>query len=122
MKMASLKRSRSEKKDAAEPVAASDGADYGYGTRINLDHEHLEKLGIDKLPDTESEHELHARVRVKRTESSERDGEKRRSMELQITHMAPLEPYKPDAAQGAKPGAGLRKDLDDAYDKSAAKK
>jgi len=121
MKMTSLKRTKAGNKEAVSPGAA-DGEEYGYGTRINLDHDDLEKLGIEKLPDTESAHEIHARVRVRRTETAERDGEKRRSMELQITHMAPLKPYKAEASQEQKPGAGVRRDLDDAYDKSAAKK
>lgn len=80
--MISLKRS---KKKSEESIAAvpSSGDSYGYGTRITLEKEDLEKLGIKQLPDVGQSMMLDAKVKV--ISASMREGS--RSLELQITDM-----------------------------------
>lgn len=84
----SLKRSKADKKKEkkAMTVGPSGGADYPYGTRIDLDEDTLKKLGIKELPETGDELCLVASVKVLSTSAYSSDGEKpRRSLTLQMT-------------------------------------
>jgi hypothetical protein len=92
------------KRPANRPQEASlaspyEGEEYPYGLCLCLDDEALQKLGITTLPEVGKEMTLTARVVVKTTmERSEADGEKCRSVELQITDMALDGPPKADQA------------------------
>lgn len=89
MKMVDMKRSKQERKN--EPTKLDD-PEYHYGLRVHLDHEALEKLGMDKLPKVGSKISLHAHAHVKSAEEREHEdgGKKRkhRSVELELRHMA----------------------------------
>ncbi len=88
-KMVSLKRTAKEKKGDS-PIAAnsSSSEDYPYETRMTLDHDLLDKLGMTSLPAVGTEMKIHARAKVHSTsEHNDSDGESRRSIGLQMTHM-----------------------------------
>lgn len=65
----------------AEPVGNQDG--YPWGTRINLESDTLDKLGIKTLPAVGDELMIEAKVRV----ISVRESDNSKSVELQITDM-----------------------------------
>lgn len=87
MKLKSMKMSAKAAKEMM-PTAISDKPDYPYGLRIDLNDESLEKLGVDKMPTTGTMMILTARVEIKSTNESDHDGQKRKSMTLQITDAA----------------------------------
>lgn len=62
---------------------------YPYGTRIELEHEQLNKLGMSQSPKVGDKMKLHAHVTVHRASHSEDEhgGGPRRSVGLQITKM-----------------------------------
>lgn len=85
-------RKRESKKHKAMPMGP-DVDEYPYGTRIDLDHDTLDKLGMKTMPKAGRKMKLHADVHVHRSEESthsERGQKpsKRRSLTLQIRKMA----------------------------------
>lgn len=110
-----LKRTKKEKHGEKEPAQIhGPEEDYPYGTRISLQHEELQKLGMsDSLPKVGSVHRLHGLAHVIGvSEDHNEGGKKRRRVELHIRKMA-LHPHKgetpgrvpgkhSDAADGAK--------------------
>ena len=85
--LVSMKRTKAEVKEMSAPTAMDD-EQYPYGLRISLQNDELEKLGIDKLPGVGDTFELEAIVVVKSVSAGQSEGgEKRRSIELQITEM-----------------------------------
>lgn len=83
--MISLKISKKDDKEEmneAEPVG-SVGNRYPWGTRINLDNDSLDKLGIVKLPTVGDKIMIEGKCEVISVRQSE-DG---KSVELQITDM-----------------------------------
>jgi hypothetical protein len=89
MKLVSMKLS-AEKRDAE--VAATPEGDapaYPWGLALHLEHDQLEKLGIDALPKVGATLAIVAKVKVQTTstQSSVAGGE-RRSLSLQITDLA----------------------------------
>lgn len=85
-----MKRTKAEKKKREETYKSPlGGDDYGYGTRVSLDHEDLEKLGISTLPKVGDKFHLHGHAHVTSvSENHEEGGKKRRRMELQLRKMA----------------------------------
>lgn len=101
------------------------GPHYPYGLEVSLEHEQLNKLGMDKLPKVGDKLHLHAHAHVTHvSEHSEEGGKKRRSVRLQLRKMhiqdGELAPER-DLAKGAKramdkalePGTGTDNDEDD---------
>lgn len=85
----SMRRSAKEKKREESPMATSPGRDYGWGLSVNLDHDHIAKLGMKELPAGGSKVKIMAHARVTRSsEESDEGGKPRRGMSLQITHLA----------------------------------
>lgn len=86
--MVSMKNSKKDKKSSNIAEAPSSAENYPYSSRIDLDHEMLAKLGIDKMPKHGAPMTVHAKAKVHRTsEDTNSDGKTRRSMTLQMTHM-----------------------------------
>lgn len=87
------------------PTAPGGGDTYPYGTRMNLDHETLDKLGIGELPKVGKRMRIegHGRV-ISASEHSHTDeggkAKKRRNVELQLEHMG-MEPHEPKSAEEA---------------------
>jgi hypothetical protein len=85
--LVSMKNSKKDKKSSNIAESSSHG-DYPYSSRLDLDHEMLEKLGIDKMPKHGAPVTIHAKGKVHRTsEDTNSDGKTRRSMTVQMTHM-----------------------------------
>ena len=80
--MISLKITR--KTEDENEIAVSDNQDgYPYGTRLSLESDTLDKLGIKTLPAVGDELMIEAKVRV----ISVRESDNSKSVELQITDM-----------------------------------
>ena len=61
---------------------------YPYGLRLHLTEAEVKKLGMEELPEPGDTLDLHAVVKVSGSHVDEEEGGgKRRSLELQITHM-----------------------------------
>lgn len=87
MAMVDMKRSKKERKEANEPtkLGGPGGDDYPYGLHVHLDHESLEKLGMDKLPRVGQKLHLHAHAHVTEVSEEHRDGgKKHRRVALQL--------------------------------------
>ena len=70
------------------PTMAGEGPAYPYGLCIQLDHEQLEQLGIDKLPTADATITIAAKGKVTRTSEEQTEGGgSRRSVSIQLTHM-----------------------------------
>ncbi len=106
MALVDMKRTPAEKKAEKakyDSIGPASGDDYPYGLHINLDHEMLSKLGIDKLPAVGDKMHLHAHAHVTEvSEESREGGKKRRSLRLQMRKMQVEPATKPSAAEGAK--------------------
>jgi hypothetical protein len=106
MKMRSLKHKKGKTNEIAGLKAASmPNETYPYGTRMHLDHDTLEKLGVSKLPAVGKKMRMQARARVvsaSENSSTNESGKpmKRRSLELQLEHMG-LEHDAPQSAEEA---------------------
>lgn len=87
VEMAHMARSKEEKKKESMPMERSSGPDYPYGLRVDLDHDGLKKVGMDKLPEVGSEIKLHAKAHVVSARSEKHEGGEERSVGLQITHL-----------------------------------
>lgn len=102
MKIAHLKRSKSEAKERAKSVTEPGNDDYPYGTRMRFEKADMDKVGIAKpTPGDQYAIEGHAKV-VSAHENH---------VELQVTHMGAK---KHDAKS-------LRDTVKEAADKPAAK-
>lgn len=87
MALVDMKRSKAERKKESMPSHIG-GDDYPYGLRVNLDHESLQKLGIDKLPSVGDKLHLHAHAHVVSAEErSTEGGKKHRSVSLELRKM-----------------------------------
>jgi hypothetical protein len=92
--LVSTKLSAAEVKKADGPALPGVGGRtkgrHPWGLTLNLEHETLGKLGMKALPAVGSDVTVHARARVTSAEEREREGGggKRRSVSLQVTHMA----------------------------------
>lgn len=91
MKMVDMKRTAAEKKalntGANKQLVGSSSLpeDYGYGLRLDLSSEHLDKLGIDNLPRVGKTVTLHAKAKVIAVRQNQRSGQdNERSVELQL--------------------------------------
>lgn len=87
--MASLKRSKKANDAEAKQMSSPSSRDqYSYNSRMELDHDMLEKLGLTQLPKVGDKVKLHAKAHVTSVSehAHERDG-KRRSVSLQMTHL-----------------------------------
>jgi hypothetical protein len=96
MNLVSMRMSDEARKEATEP-AKVEGPRYPYGLRITLDKETLEKLGIETMPDVESEVELEAVAKVVSVSANDSEYGKHRSVELQITSLGCKHEEKQDA-------------------------
>lgn len=82
--MINLKITRKTDDEKETAIASPDNQDgYPWGTRINLEQDTLDKLGIKKLPAVGDELMIEAKVRV----ISVRESDNSKSVELQITDM-----------------------------------
>ena len=87
-KLTSMKRSKAEAKEYAQPMADNDAPSYPWGLCINLDNDSLEKLGLEKMPAAGDELMLVARVEVTGVNVSDTiGGGESKSLSLQITDM-----------------------------------
>lgn len=130
-KMVAIKRTAADKKERESEIKSSpvDRDDYPYGSRLELDHDTLEKLGLHKgdLPGTGDPVAFQFKGHISRAEEHMVDGESRRRLELQLTHaphrlgLAGGEDADGDNDGDTKPGAGVRKDLEAAFAKSSEK-
>lgn len=114
------RKAEKEKYAGASPESAVD--DYPSGSRIELDHEALEKLGLHEGAPlkTGTKVKMPVHATVSRSEDHMVDGQSRRRLELQVTHL----PQKLGIGGGedeGKPGAGVRGDLEQAFDKQQGK-
>lgn len=105
VKMTDMKYSAKEKKERNSPMEmmskGSDGPDYPYGLSLNLEHEHLTKLGMDKLPKVGATMRVHAKAVVTSVSQSDNHrGKPSRRIELQLQHIG-LEDHKPGSAEEA---------------------
>jgi hypothetical protein len=89
LKITAAERKEREKKySKGVPVSIDGGDAYPYGLRLDLNDETLEKLGMESLPKVGKAMVLTAKVKVIATRENQReDGEKCRSVEMQITDM-----------------------------------
>lgn len=100
-KMISLALDPKEAAEEAAPASPAPAADsdlplYPYGTRLSLDTETLEALGIKEMPKVGSVFPLSGTVEVVGTSVNERQGGVKYScLDLQITEMAKLGGGKP---------------------------
>lgn len=112
MALVDLKRSKAEKKRDEMPGKIG-GDDYPYGLRVNLDHESLQKLGIDKLPAVGEKLHLHAHAHVVSAEErSTEGGKKHRSVGLELRKMQIGQNEGHDAAQ-TRLANGAKKAMDE---------
>lgn len=86
----SIKRTKADnKKNEKATLAGPMTEDYPYGSRLDLDAETLDKLGLDELPGVGDEVTIHAIGKVQSTSENTYNGEKpRRSVTIQITKMS----------------------------------
>ncbi len=84
-----LTKAEVKKDNGVMPMGGAAKARHPWGLSLSLDSTTLKKLGIDKLPAVGTEMKIAATAKVDRAEESEsEDSGKRRSVSLQITHMA----------------------------------
>ncbi len=89
MKLVSMKRTETDKSDTAECSPCEDHMpDYPWGTKLNLDEEQLEKLGIKAMPAAGAPVWIEARGMVVGMREEQIDGKLRRGLEIQITDLA----------------------------------
>ncbi|GAA0567472.1 capsid staple protein [Halomonas salifodinae] len=89
-------------------VAEAPDDEYPWGLRIHLEDDQLAKLGIDMMPDPGAKRMMMAKVEIVSTDIHNRDGEKRRSMSLQITDMKLSDEDVRDGAAETLYGSGER--------------
>ena len=88
MKLTDMKRPKAKRggETAATPVAQE--REYPWGLTLNLENDALKKLGITDLPEVGVEVKLHAVGKVTRVGEATSEGNKTRSVEIQITRLA----------------------------------
>jgi hypothetical protein len=120
VKMVDLKRTAAERKAEQKNYESGPkaGDDYGYGLTVRLDHRHLKKLGITKMPKAGDVLHLHSKAHVKSTSEHSEDGADRQHMELELRHMA-LEATKRASTEDVEEGnlTGAKAAMDQALDK-----
>lgn len=90
MKMTSMKRTKEDRNQTKQAVSIDNPSseDYPYGLSVDLDHESLEKLGMDKLPRVGQKLHLHAHAHVTSVREEHRDGgKKHRHLTIQLRKM-----------------------------------
>lgn len=106
MKLVDLKRSK-EERETSKPVAAGIEDRYPYGTRLSLDHDELEKLGM-KTPNVGDQFHVHGHANVTSVEErTNEDGKKHRHVSLQIKKMA-VKPHKSERGRAGGRDAELQ--------------
>ena len=85
--MADLKMAKKAKKDSAPSVAAPDTPDYPYGTRLSLNADSLDKLGLKSMPKVGSKFMVHGMGVVTAVSSHESKNGGDRSVEIQLQKM-----------------------------------
>lgn len=90
----SMELTDEQKSDMVHPIAVSEKPNYPYGLRLSLDQDTLEKLGLDPaeaVGNIGGYVMIHAMACIKyatvSAEESEKDGEPRARIELQIEEM-----------------------------------
>jgi hypothetical protein len=112
MALVEMKRSKAAKKKDAEGPSIG-GDDYPYGLRVNLDHESLQKLGIDKLPSVGDKMHLHAHAHVVSAEErSSEGGKKHRSVSLELRKMQ-IGEHEGETASQTRLANGAKKAMDE---------
>lgn len=109
MELANMQMSPEAAKEYAGGIAADPGnaPKYPYGLCICLNDDSLKKLGISDLPAVGGTFMVMAQVTVSSVRSSQQqDGDKERSVDLQITDMALEAPPKEINAQALYPNSG----------------
>lgn len=92
-KLVSMKRTKDDKRGDQMDTAPAEAIepDYPWGLVLHLDKDELAKLGLKDLPKVGAKVMIQAKVtvtRVSQEASSDRGGEERRSVDLQVTDMA----------------------------------
>jgi hypothetical protein len=117
MKMQDMRRSKAEKRDAADryTVRPAEAEDYHHGLHVELDHDSLEKLGMHDNPKVGAEVNGQFMGRVVHASHAEReDGPPERHVRVLMHHIG----MESDGDEDDKPRAGLRQTVEQA----AAKK
>lgn len=113
MALVEMKRSKADRKKTAEQTVGGGGEDYPYGLRVNLDHESLAKLGIDKMPSVGDKLHLHAHAHVVSAEErSTEGGKKHRHVGLELRKMQVGESGD-ETAQQTRMAHGAKKAMDE---------
>lgn len=88
-KLISMKITADQAREEARPMSATPFPEmYPWGLSITLDHDTLEKLGLDKLPKIDGTVTIYAKAKVTRREETQTEGGvTRRSLGLQITDL-----------------------------------
>lgn len=93
-----------------ERMDGDTGPDYPYGLSVRLDESSLQKLKVKELPKAGEEIEIHGTAKVRAVRMESRDGgDADRSVELQITHLAPFAEDAGKTAEKVYDGAGARR-------------
>lgn len=124
MSLVDLKRTKADKKADNASYAESSREEYPHGTRLRLGDEELDKLGIDEMPGVGDGMHVHGHGNVTSvSEDHSEGGKKRRSVEIQMKHLA-LQPgeRKPGRAGGkyADTSDGMKGAMDSALGKAAS--
>lgn len=101
--MIDLKLSAEDVQKMEQPISSNpgDGPKYPYGLCLYLDNTTLEKLGMSSLPAVGEEVTISAKAVVKSVSLREQqDGDKDRSVDLQITAMTVGKPTSNDEKAG----------------------
>jgi hypothetical protein len=116
--MARTKAEKKADKDRYKVGGPGDGEDYGYGLTVRLNHEHLKKLGITKMPKAGDMMHLHAKAHVKSTSEHSEEGSDRRHIELELRHMAVKATQRAKSEGGIEEGNlhGAKAAMDQALD------
>lgn len=116
VKMVNLKKSKSDKKvdDAAlgHPQSAAMNPEDS-GLRLDLDHHHLEKLGVGGDMKSGDKVEFHGHGVVERSETRSQDGADRNSATIRI-HKGGIEHEAPKG-EPARDKTAIRGDLEKSY-------
>lgn len=88
MKLVSMKRPKEEKHDdkACDPCEF-ERPDYPYGTRLNLEEDQLESLGLKAMPPAGAQIRIEGLGEVIGVREEQVEGKTRRSLEIQITDL-----------------------------------
>lgn len=113
MKLVDLKRSKAEKKARTEEHSiGSADEDYPYGTRIRLEHEDMEKLGMKDTPAPGDTFHIEAHGKVTHSHESADEKGKRRHVEIHLTKLG---------AEAKEDTGGLRTTIEKAHDNQGNK-